>query len=165
MEYNRKIVCKTGEVVYSYVDYLKTFHWTETRNACVDACGGVCLGCRKKGKKLQVHHLHYNTIGNEDKCDLKPLCRQCHEIAHGLREKKKVVRKKSSTKKAVKTKAFLREVEDGVRTIINQGGDVNKRLLDNFSYTKYEKIRNSKMWKRLIREYNKSQGYPEYDSS
>jgi len=40
---------------------------------CAD-CGGQ--------QKLELHHRHYETVGNESPGDLVALCRDCHEARH-----------------------------------------------------------------------------------
>lgn len=44
-----------------------------------------CERCLRKpmGGPLEVHHLHYRTLGNESPRDLIVVCRACHEAAHG----------------------------------------------------------------------------------
>lgn len=76
------ILCDSGEVVFNYADYLKTEHWIITRERALNASGGLCMDC-KVNEATQVHHLHYNTLGRENRLDLLPLCERCHKLRHG----------------------------------------------------------------------------------
>ena len=38
------------------------------------------------GNELNVHHLHYKTLGNEDIGDLVVLCKRCHNDYHFFKE-------------------------------------------------------------------------------
>lgn len=47
-----------------------------------------CEVCEKK-KPLNVHHLHYKTLGMESSRDLIAVCKKCHELIHKNKCKKK----------------------------------------------------------------------------
>src|SRR3954451_10805628 len=53
----------------------------ETIQAVNDRCIGACEGCWTDGL-LDLHHLNYNTQGEERPEDLLVLCRSCHENMH-----------------------------------------------------------------------------------
>jgi len=42
---------------------------------------GKCERCGL-GLPLDLHHLHYRTVGRETPADLLALCRDCHDAAH-----------------------------------------------------------------------------------
>jgi len=42
---------------------------------------GICSDCYVRDR-LELHHLHYNTVGTETPEDLHPLCRDCHYDRH-----------------------------------------------------------------------------------
>ena len=82
-------------------DYMKTKHWIsfrktlDTDDAYCQICGkkkwefyktGVRKGKRKKKPtcQFQVHHLHYNNLGCENREDVLLLCRTCHNISHEI---------------------------------------------------------------------------------
>ena len=46
--------------------------------------GGQCERCEqiRLAFQLELHHLHYRTIGKESKWDLLALCRECHKKQH-----------------------------------------------------------------------------------
>lgn len=65
----------------NYTDYLQSEHWQDTRErklsevSCCEKCG--------KSKGLEVHHLTYERVGNEQMSDLRVLCATCHRRSHG----------------------------------------------------------------------------------
>lgn len=62
-----------------YRKYMQSEAWKEKRQAKLDACRGKCEcegGCTREA--TQVHHLHYDSLGNESLDDLQALCPKCH---------------------------------------------------------------------------------------
>lgn len=78
------VECATGEVVTTYLAYLKTDHWCLIRRAALKRSGYTCESCGKSSDRLplSVHHCTYDHIGNEDDVDLMVLCRDCHLQEH-----------------------------------------------------------------------------------
>lgn len=73
-----------------YKDYLKTSHWRMFRERVLlrvfvsgcykcESCGELC-----RRSELDVHHLHYKTIGRERPTDVKVLCHDCHADEHDI---------------------------------------------------------------------------------
>lgn len=69
-----------------YDSYIRSKEWKDRRCkflACADYC---CQRCKQRhmdgtmiiGWPLEVHHLHYNTFGNEGDDDCVVLCVPCH---------------------------------------------------------------------------------------
>lgn len=84
-----------------YKEYLKTKHWKKAREQRLKIDGYVCSVC-KSNKRLQVHHLTYENIHNEDVfTDLITLCEDCHAKVH----KKQIKLKKKNNKKNKKQRA------------------------------------------------------------
>lgn len=72
-----------------YEQYITTELWKRKRAERLSIDDNQCqLCCSTEG--LQIHHKHYNTLGDEDaKKDLITLCQRCHDVAtNTLREKK-----------------------------------------------------------------------------
>jgi 5-methylcytosine-specific restriction endonuclease McrA len=68
----------------SYNQYLKSNHWARTRLWRISRANWRCESCGATFKKLseiEVHHLHYLTIGRESEVDLQVLCQTCHDHA------------------------------------------------------------------------------------
>lgn len=63
----------------NYKAYMRSSQWKEKRHAKLEACNSKCEcegGCTRQA--TQVHHLHYDTLGNESMDDLQALCPKCH---------------------------------------------------------------------------------------
>jgi len=63
--------------------YYKTFHWLSFRDKVLKAKGRKCSMCGATRRIMNVHHLHYKTVGNESMDDVRVLCEQCHAKVHG----------------------------------------------------------------------------------
>ena len=63
----------------NYKEYIRSDEWKALRQKKLEACQHKCEcegGCYREA--TQVHHLHYNTLGNESLQDLQALCAKCH---------------------------------------------------------------------------------------
>ena len=70
---------KEEEIPMNYRKYMQSKSWKEKRQAKLDARSGKCEckgGCTREA--TQVHHLHYDSLGNESLDDLQALCPKCH---------------------------------------------------------------------------------------
>ena len=66
----------------AYEDYLSSEEWESKRQQCFNYHGRVCADC-KINDATDIHHLHYDTLGDESPIDdLVPLCRVCHAARH-----------------------------------------------------------------------------------
>ena len=72
---------RTIKLLYKF--YLTTPHWQEVKLRALTRAKRTCQRCGKKGVILDVHHLHYKTLGKERAKDIKVLCRTCHKKVHG----------------------------------------------------------------------------------
>ena len=64
-----------------YKAYLETRHWNKKRHEAIKFHEGKCSECGMD-RYLQVHHLNYDSLGNEAMSDLLVLCRDCHSLLH-----------------------------------------------------------------------------------
>ena len=64
--------------------YLKSKHWKISKMLVLSHYGSVCQSCKKTGP-VDVHHLNYRNIFDVRLDELKPLCRECHKAAHGIK--------------------------------------------------------------------------------
>ena len=56
--------------------------WMEVREQALEDADYMCSECCATGS-LEVHHLHYRTLGHEDPYeDVIVLCRECHSELH-----------------------------------------------------------------------------------
>ena len=62
-----------------YQKYMRSKEWKAKRQEKLEACDHKCEcegGCYRKA--TQIHHLHYDTLGEESMEDLQALCPKCH---------------------------------------------------------------------------------------
>lgn len=71
-----------------YRAYLESDAWKRFRVKAIKATASRCERCGawKFDHELQVHHLHYKTLGNESLEDVEVLCLACHEQADKQRQ-------------------------------------------------------------------------------
>lgn len=73
-----------------YEDYLKTPKWRAIALKRMEIDKNKCVMCQTMGTKtnpLEVHHLSYKHLGNEENRiyeDLVTLCHVCHKSTHNL---------------------------------------------------------------------------------
>lgn len=80
--YRKKIYCSdTNETCIGYKQYLKSKHWLKLRTTLVSK-DSICSMCQCKCNNLQLHHITYSNLGNEQFYDLIVLCDKCHKLIH-----------------------------------------------------------------------------------
>lgn len=68
-----------------YRKYLLSPQWRGLRQRTLERDGHTCQRCGENGRpgnELDVHHLDYTRLYNEDLNDLVTLCRNCHGDTH-----------------------------------------------------------------------------------
>ena len=70
-----------GDLPPDYARYIRSKAWQEKRREALSHYGHRCARCGRTAD-LQVHHLHYRTLGNEKMADLVVCCRGCHFKTH-----------------------------------------------------------------------------------
>lgn len=68
-----------------YYEYLQSVEWRQKRLSILQRDGGRCFNC-KSMEDLHVHHLSYQYAGDERTIDLITVCRDCHELIHGIED-------------------------------------------------------------------------------
>lgn len=66
-----------------YRRYLASAEWRRRRADRIALDGGVCVVCKHDGSiyPLQVHHIHYASLGDENVLhDLMTVCSKCHDL-------------------------------------------------------------------------------------
>lgn len=97
-----------------YYEYLKSRQWQEKRTKRLLLDNFACQKCGEKKTNLQVHHITYENVGNEDiYSDLITLCKSCHEE---IEKNKKQEVKKEKTVALIETENIKATDE----TIISQ---------------------------------------------
>ncbi len=65
-----------------YDSYMASPEWASKRQECYQVHGTTCVDCMSQ-RGTDIHHLHYNTLGDEDPTvDIVPLCSNCHRLRH-----------------------------------------------------------------------------------
>lgn len=77
-------VKETGQVFKSFPDYMRSFYWQDKVKAFKLHIGfkGVCPFCKKKKKRIDVHHRIFKNVGNEPFEDLLIICSACYSEIH-----------------------------------------------------------------------------------
>ena len=131
MENQREIKCvTTGEIVFGYAAYLKTRHWANIR---LDLKDERCVVCDRV--PIQLHHITYERIGNEEPADIIALCGTHHMKIHDIRKKHKKSTQTQKSKKAKISKAERRELK---RQRNRQKNKRNKQKRKTEKQRKYE---------------------------
>jgi len=71
----------------AYRRYISSPAWKLNRFAVLARSDGRCECCGAECR-VDVHHDTYDRVGNESLDDLRGLCRECHETAHGRKFRK-----------------------------------------------------------------------------
>lgn len=66
-----------------YAAYLLSDHWQQLRVRCRKRKHWRCFACRTPGR-LDLHHVTYERLGDEQLGDMVLLCRRCHAATHEL---------------------------------------------------------------------------------
>jgi 5-methylcytosine-specific restriction endonuclease McrA len=80
----------------SYQEYLGSAHWLNLVETMKEKLGEKCeVESCKEIKSLQVHHINYRTLGNENFRDVVLICKKHHKEAHNTNNEsiKKVIRR------------------------------------------------------------------------
>ena len=76
-----------------YKDYMKSDTWQDKCKQRIEIAGHKCEMCgrlKKNSKGLQIHHISYKNLGNEDVAnDLICLCGRCHILIHRYYDRKR----------------------------------------------------------------------------
>lgn len=70
-----------------YEKYMRSEEWQAKRSQRILIDGDKCVMCQRPAERtktgLQVHHINYRNLGNEDVWqDLVTLCPSCHRKIH-----------------------------------------------------------------------------------
>lgn len=78
----RRVIANLGRRLHSerYRHHMASDQWRATRQRLIGRAGKRCHRCGAR-VNLQLHHLHYKTLGEERDHDLEVLCKWCHEKA------------------------------------------------------------------------------------
>lgn len=71
---------KIAGLFKTYNEYLNSWIWKDKRDFFINHVGycQIC-GCKKC---LLVHHINYDSVGNESILDIQVICQNCHRRIH-----------------------------------------------------------------------------------
>ena len=79
---------RAAKMRLNYHAYLDSPAWRTKRSVALVYYGRTCARChrdeaaiRRSGLRLEIHHRHYRTFGDESMEDLEVLCTTCHARA------------------------------------------------------------------------------------
>lgn len=76
-----------------YWSHLKSIEWEKLRRQALHRAQFRCERERPGGPRhdgpLELHHLHYDTVGYETLDDVELVCQSCHRDAHAPRNRRK----------------------------------------------------------------------------
>jgi hypothetical protein len=67
-----------------YRTYMNSLPWILLRAKGLGRAKDLCECCKRR-PAVQVHHLTYTLLGNEDLADLLAVCMECHRKIHPRR--------------------------------------------------------------------------------
>jgi 5-methylcytosine-specific restriction endonuclease McrA len=68
-----------------YQERIGSSKWKELRLKVIERRGGCCQRCGSESRDLELHHLHYRSLGSEALEDVELLCQSCHVRADEAR--------------------------------------------------------------------------------
>jgi 5-methylcytosine-specific restriction endonuclease McrA len=71
-----------------YDAYRRTPEWRARRQLVLLRAHGICEGCRS-APATEVHHLYYDSLGEEFLFDLVAICEKCHARFHGRMDRER----------------------------------------------------------------------------
>ena len=99
----RKIKSATGEVTFTYQEYLTTSHWRNMRSRIAKERGMVCEVCKKDvSSGFEMHHKSYARVEKKKVSDLQVLCHHCHDKItkeNQIKKEKRKLAKEAKKKK------------------------------------------------------------------
>ena len=97
----------------AYLSYLTSAKWKAKRKQVIARCNGVCERCQQRQVR-NIHHKHYDTLGDEPLSDLLGVCRPCHREIHGLDKVKQKKRYRKGSKRKKRNELRLKALRIGV---------------------------------------------------
>jgi 5-methylcytosine-specific restriction endonuclease McrA len=101
----------------NYKKYLQSPHWYNYKQSVYRDKPYYCYLCQKR-EKLELHHITYKNLGNENIDDVIYLCHKCHLYATFSKEKEKLqkwferTRKRNLKKRQYMNGKTFREINE-----------------------------------------------------
>lgn len=68
-----------------YHQHISSTQWKSLKLEVIKERGNRCRRCGKASASLELHHLHYHSLGSEQPEDVELLCNECHTAADEAR--------------------------------------------------------------------------------
>lgn len=82
---SRPLRTAAGRYTQAYLNRIDSVEWKELKERLMREREGKCERCRRTNVVLELHHIHYETVGYERDTDLSLLCEICHRAADAER--------------------------------------------------------------------------------
>lgn len=141
----------------TYESYINSPKWKRIRAQKLEQVGYQCESCHlsRFSVTLEVHHLHYDTLGHEGMADLQVLCPRCHENADEERKTNDELRRMDEKEHSALYQGFKKWLKNGDYKVINS--DVANAAKQRYLIMLYNKSGSSyKLDLRIL-------GYKDYD--
>jgi hypothetical protein len=87
----------------SYYEAIQSSHWRNLRNRMIWKHGRTCSRCgfnKIEPGAIELHHKHYQTLGEETEDDVELVCKECHPKADAERARQSQARSRRALKEA-----------------------------------------------------------------
>jgi hypothetical protein len=71
-----------------YQQRISSAEWKELKRQLIEQRGNRCERCGQVSASLELHHVHYGSLGSEQPDDVELLCPECHKGADKARAAK-----------------------------------------------------------------------------
>lgn len=123
-----------------YKRYLKSDKWLGKRKDKLEEVDYECELCGKHGCTLQVHHLTYDRIFDEENKDLLVVCKPCHKYADRIRKSRKRISKgenleiKQATNSIIKKHGYPHNFKTKDRSLLKEIAKKLEKLEENLDF-------------------------------
>lgn len=104
--------------------YIQSKEWREKRKIFLSRTAPFCEKCGREFKRLEVHHKHYRTLGNERHEDVDVLCQRCHR-----QEDEKRIRKREKPPERIKRQTAQKRSSAWARRLSEKDQELVKEIL------------------------------------
>lgn len=121
----------------SYQEYLKSREWAKAKERfkMSKRYKAKCAGCGIRHVPLDIHHMTYAHIGNENPEDLVELCRPCHEAIHECQRHASNISVLKMTQKLLGYLSYAKQCAGKAwKQNFQWAADARSRFIEKFGY-------------------------------
>jgi hypothetical protein len=89
MEASYQLIKRGTDFPDRYQERISSTAWKNLRAELIELRGSRCERCKEETASLDLHHIHYRSLGDEQPEDVELLCRECHTKANNARRPKR----------------------------------------------------------------------------